>query len=166
MTIMPSWFNYYRSSSPEPLVNNDFPSMPFPIIRSSQEIAEVISAEALSISSRSKNPAVAINMLEYFTGEAAHSRGLSAGAVSFSFISGVGDTNSVDYRILSQAQKLVLWFDGIANGEFSSVAYTRFKSIFNDTSSWKATAKVHPYEIYSLKFYILTKCYSICRILP
>ncbi|KAJ3212238.1 hypothetical protein HDU67_003958, partial [Dinochytrium kinnereticum] len=141
MTIMPSWYNYFRANGPEPLVNGDIPSMPFPPIRKNFPRVEIISAEAVAVSARSKNVTEAVRMAEFFTGADAHRQGLITGGVSSSFIPGIGSLNNSDYNMLTTADRVVLWFDGIAVSDIADYAYKAMRDFMLNQTTWPQHAK-------------------------
>ncbi|KAI8838963.1 hypothetical protein BC829DRAFT_31434 [Chytridium lagenaria] len=141
MAVMPSWYNYYRRDGPEPLINGDIPSMPFPRIRQNISRVEIMSAEAVAVGSKSKNVPAAIEMAELFTGFEAQKQGLINGGVTSSFIPGAGSLNNSDYKILSTADQVVLWFDGISGFQFAGPAYKYFRDFLLNPTTWARSAK-------------------------
>ncbi|KAJ3105349.1 hypothetical protein HDU96_008597 [Phlyctochytrium bullatum] len=141
MTLMPTWYNYYRADGPEPLVDGDVPSMPFPTVEPAVPRVEVISIEALAVNSASTILPLALEAIEFFTGEEAHRQGLLNGGVASSFIPGIGSLNSSDYLMLSRAAKVVIWFDGIAGPLVSSYAFAAFRDFLLNQTTWSHHAK-------------------------
>ncbi|KAI8835544.1 7 transmembrane sweet-taste receptor of 3 GCPR-domain-containing protein [Chytridium lagenaria] len=131
MTLMPSWYNYYRFDGPEPLVNGDVPSMPFPSIRRNFPRVEILISNITS----------AVEMAESFTNANAHRQGLINGGVTSPFIPGTGSLNNSDYQMLSTADQVVLWFDGISGGEFADVAYMYFRDFVLNQTTWTQSAR-------------------------
>ncbi|KAJ3101431.1 hypothetical protein HDU97_001361 [Phlyctochytrium planicorne] len=152
ITIMPSWYNWFKGDNTETLINNDIPSMPFPAIRTKFTRTEVISAEAISVSSRSGNLTASLELLEFMSGVEAQKHGLQMGAVSSPFIQGLGASNYTDFQFLSSADNLVLWFDGIAGSQVSEMAYAYFAEFFLNQTKWPERAKALDDMVLELNF--------------
>ncbi|KAJ3101430.1 hypothetical protein HDU97_001360 [Phlyctochytrium planicorne] len=140
MTLMPSWYNWFKFDGFEPLINNDIPSIPFPQMRSNVSRVEVVSVDAVSVSARSSNRTAALALLEYMAGVEAHKHGLETGAIFSPFLESMGASNSTDYQLLSTAE-LVPWFETAASTMIYDYAMMAFRDFYLNNSMWAKSAK-------------------------
>ncbi|KAJ3334210.1 hypothetical protein HDU76_006582 [Blyttiomyces sp. JEL0837] len=149
MTIMPSWYSWFKDWSPEPKVNGEWPAMPFPTIDPSIPRAEIISAEAISVSALSKNLTAALELAKQFTDSNAQALGLTDGGVTSPFYPGVGNANNTDYNIPSTAAQVQLWFDGIASSNIAAVAYPALQYLADQFHHSKTAIPIAYYDFSS-----------------